>query len=328
MLVAHAGLSKTGTSIIQHALYKLSQNTEVSRLNYPDISGSGFGFYAETGTTSGNANLKRDFAEWNGLDTSKRWDYALNTAVSRAHGKNTVLSSENLAENVTADWFWSLLAERREHNPIVAIYFRSPFSHFVSCYVTRVKFGFRGSLEEFVDEYLTSDQLHSFHVYRNLERVLQFSRQYAVPIIVGHYEKVKSRLLSHFLNDVCDLRVGQGLLDALGVMSVNQRLSMHQVEFQRGINVESLKLGRLLGWESTAITRQLRPSGEHPHSSELELSLQARARLAEEFGELKSQLPDLASELADLDCEVDHRDCSETLSPEERAVRLRSRCSL
>ncbi len=322
MLLVHPGLGKTGTTHIQRALYLLSRESRVTNFIYPNISGSGFGYHAEVGTTSGNANLLRDFAEWNHLSASGRWDFALSRAEEVAHdGATTVLSSENLAQLITKEFFWEALSRRNALTPVVAVYLRGPFSHFLSSYVTRVKFGYTGTLEQFVDDYLNREEVHSFMVYANLSLILQHSSNYSVPIQLFHYEKRKDHQLMHFLNEVCKLNLAPDVIESLQSEGIHPRLSMHKVEFQRGVNSESLQLGRLLGWESTSILRNFLPSFQHPDSRDFELSIQARATLNRAFQDLQNHVREEPGELAGLDCEIDETLCTDDLGIAERAIR-------
>jgi hypothetical protein len=321
LLIVHAGLGKTGTTQIQRALYLLTQEESVRNLNYPNISGAGFGYHAEVGTTSGNANHYTDFPGWNNLDARERWDFALSRAEVGSEGRTSVLSSENLAMLITQEFFWESLSSRPAQNPTVVLYLRGPFSHFLSSYVTRVKFGYSGELEDFVENYLTREEMHTFAVYKHLRKILGFSNTSGVPVHFLHYEKHKGNLLEHFLNEVCQLQLSPDLIQRQQVESINPRLSMHQVEFQRGVNKESLALGRLLGWESTSIVRTLGNTAPHPDSRNVELSKQALDKLRMAFQVLKSQVVDLPGELSDLDCEIDEGNVLETLGIDEKAIR-------
>lgn len=317
-LVVHAGLGKTGTTAIQKGLFQLTQLPESAIFSYPNISGAGHGYYAINGVSSGNANLFRSFSEWNNLDQGERWAFAIKKALDESKKlRPAVLSSENLSILLNTEFFWSELIHSPSENVRVVLYFRNLFDHFAASWKEEVKFGFMGSINDFLEPYLTSERVHSFYVPRNLRNIIELAQSNGISIKLMNYELTKNNLIENFLTEGCSLDRSdvRELISSLNVNNeggsllkrVNDSLDFRGIEFFRGISSASGELSRLLSWEFTSEARKhlrLEQQTISRNGAITQLSSETIERLGQAFSEFQTMIHHDA-ELSKINCEID-----------------------
>jgi hypothetical protein len=251
-LFVHIGSHKTGSTAIQSSLYLASKDISNKDFFYPNLTGAGHGWYAEVGRTSGNASLaNNDASIWCGVTSElERWEILLNEALMPDNkSKTVILSSENLSHLANDYKFWGILDERARHfgfKPHVILYLRDPFDLLVSMYGQAVKsHGEVRSLSEYTLKVFFTHSWWQYIIYEEIDSCTELAKSAKIDFRIYRFEDHRVDICSHFFQQGCEL---DGTYPKASVK--NRSIDARDLDFLRGVNLKSTKLGRTLGWEA------------------------------------------------------------------------------
>lgn len=316
-LLVHAGCPKTGTSVIQSALFALREALAERSLFYPDLTGFGFGWQAERGTTAGNGEIH--VTEDPAVDED-RWQHLLNRCAETSSGGLQVMSSETIALLLDKEFFWRALAAHAAdtgREARVVVYLRDPFPYVLSTYSQAVKSeGCTGTFAEWVD---ALQDCWWFRPYFHLDLIDELARRHGCRLDLFRYEDARADIVRHFVETVCGVSIdGLSVPDRL----MNPSLTAYDCSFHRGVNSQSSWIGKLLAWERT--DSQLQCS--HLSAGEpgrFELGPAGVATLDRLFAQYRSLLARHADFADRVDYSVDRRQLTEQYTPEEAGTHLK-----
>jgi hypothetical protein len=252
-LFVHIGSHKTGSTSIQSSLYLASKDISNKDFFYPNITGAGHGWYAEIGRTAGNASLAdADATIWRGVSSRlDRWEILLNEALPQStQSKTVILSSENLSYLAKDPNFWRILEEKARRFgfiPHVILYLRNPFDLLISMYGQAVKsHGEVRSLSDYTQEVFFAHSWWQYVIYEDIDSCVELAKTTEVDFRIYRFEEHRNNICSHFFEQGCGLNVNYPRASVQ-----NRSISARDVDFLRGINLKSIELGRILGWEAT-----------------------------------------------------------------------------
>jgi hypothetical protein len=250
-IILHVGTAKTGTTAIQTALLRNEFLLSANALSYPNLTGAGHGWRGERGVSSGNASTLWPHFKWASNDEIKRLSQLLEKVLTLKDEKTPVLSSENLSRLMVRREFWELIDTLQYKSKVhmeIVMYLRDPFPMLISTYQQRVKTGGEtGTLDSFIDYFENADEISSFMIHRRLHEILEFANNSSAEFNVLRYEDAGRDIASHFLK----LITSNLSLEFDKSNEVNVGLGISEIEFMRGVNSISRKLGRILGWDLT-----------------------------------------------------------------------------
>lgn len=253
-IILHIGMPKTGSSALQATLYRLSQQMQEQGIYYPIPKSGGYEWKANRGMVPGNAQVFVDVVgdEANINSVLADLEVTLMSSIDARVGyKKTILSSEVLSILATKRGFWTTLSQIESKLDVrfkVVVYLRNPFSYFLSCYGQAIKaHGFAGTLDEFVNIFVDTSSVLSFSVYRHIRDVFSWAEKSNISLEFFHYEAAIDGIVPHFFQNVLERELRD--FNYQTVDSFNESLTPFILEFHRGINLESSKLGNLFGFE-------------------------------------------------------------------------------
>ena len=295
-LFVHIGSHKTGSTSIQSSLYRASKDNPMGEFFYPNITGAGHGRYAEIGHTSGNASLaNNDASIWRGVISQfDRWEILLNEALAQSsQSKTLVLSSENLSYLARDCNFWQILNDRARHFgfiPHVIVYLRDPFDLLISMYGQAVKsHGEVRSLSDYTQEVFFTGSWWQYIIYEEIDSCTELAMNAEIEFRIYRFEDHRDDICSHFFEKCCELtgKYPRNLVQ-------NRSISARDIDFLRGINLESAELGRILGWEPTEkhFDEGLR-TGEH--ATKFHLTVEAEKDFGRKCDDYRERLKKVVS---------------------------------
>ena len=217
---------------------------------YPNVTGHGFGWPAERGLSSGNADISRPY-EWPSQSPIENLKWLIEEGLNQyPEQKNILFSSELLSRYAAKSDFWKSLAEIRQKHGCdieVVAYFRDPFQTFISGYQQDVKFNaFAGSLGDYLDYFWSDGKSEMFTLHKHISSAIESSQRFNIQFKTFRYEEIENGIEQHFLDQVL------GLPASVIVNSpqyVNKSMRVEDIHFLRGVNSISPQLGVLLGFE-------------------------------------------------------------------------------
>jgi len=288
-IVLHIGLPKTGSSSLQSAFSILSNQLATKRIYYPVVFKEGFNWKAERGLGAGNANIHEPYS-WSTDNHVERLSELIDKTIVTTDGV-TLLSSELLNSLACIESFWQMLqAKESTHRAKIKVvgYVRNPFDMFVGCYQQSIKLGgFRGSLDDSVDEFLEGTGPMTFRFLKEITHFFEYSSKYQIEVELFHYDNLGEDITQHFFNKILNTDISNFEFIP---RRVNRSLQPVEVEFHRGVNSVSQKLGQLLGFDKSdtllgGLTR-FNALPQLPFS----LSKESEDRLSASFSKLRSDL--------------------------------------
>lgn len=242
-LVLHIGGKKTGSSALQVALSRHATELAQLGVTYPEIRGHGRRWQDLRGVGSGNG-------EPIGLGECSIED-ALHEATDQSPEDSLILiSSELIASLAAGRNFWEELDAISAKNDLqtdIIYYVRNPLPLLLSCYSLDVRVsGFPGSLSDYVER--AQDSHTYLEQFRFADPIVRFAQEHpSMRLHIVHYDEVKNRLLSDFLQRYCLLDAAETALIQAPI--ANESLHPLQIAFLRGINRIDKSITDHLGWE-------------------------------------------------------------------------------
>lgn len=245
----HIGTTKTGTSSLQYAFYNLRSNLLENGISYPVYFESDFGWKADRGMGAGNADVD-GFLDWANEDRVLRLKYMIEKSLSEKEADKSLFISEHLSPLAIQNHFWQMLKDVEENfncKVRVISYVRDPFKMFLACYQQVVKLnGYVGQLNDFVNIFETANSPLSFIFQRNIDLISKLAGDSKIDLQLYRYEDCLPEVEKHFFKEVLNIDLGKLNFEP---NRINTSISPSVVEFHRGVNSVSRKLGQLLGFE-------------------------------------------------------------------------------
>ncbi len=250
-VILHIGASKTGTTSLQAAFFNSIKQFERLQIAYPIyVAQESFAWRAQRGMGNGNGDI---FSEnpWMSMQPFERLSELIKHAVNAEQSvERYLISSENLSKVAVSEAFWASLGALQVNNRLkigVIMYLRDPLPMLLSCYQQVVKLaGFSGSLSDFLVPFFSEQSPLTFYTHANIKKICDYAIRYEVPLTVFRYEELSTNIVSHFYQTVLGIREE---VEVEGIARLNLSLDPVDVEFHRGINTTSKRLGTLIGWE-------------------------------------------------------------------------------
>jgi hypothetical protein len=252
-LIIHIGLPKTGTTSLQRFFAVNDQKLEELGVTYPNLINEGFGWAALRGMGSGNAFIKSPNLEWESNNLVSRSEWLINESLCRQIGTSTILLSSEILSFVASEIeFWSALsAIQIRHNCEIEVvaYLRDPFKSLVAEYQQKVKLsGFSCNFDDFIMKIMTEDFGISFKTQRTIQNIVSMSTNAGIQFRLFRYEDSLPSIERHFITNILQMDTHGFNFESV---LANPSLSPSEIEFHRGVNSVSEKLGRMLGYERT-----------------------------------------------------------------------------
>ena len=321
-VILHIGTPKTGTTALQLAFYRSREFLNENSISYPNLTESGFGWTVERGLGSGNANLDA-LISWESNKAEDRFAHIIREAEKScdAHEK-ILLSSEVLNRYSVSKEFWETIGKLSTNLNLkftFVIYLRDPFSWFISCYQQAVKGScFTGSLDNFVGPFLNSNSDLSFITQKNLPVFFENVEKYKCGLKIYRYEDSLPSIENHFFSNVLGLQ-----FEETGVEPniVNTTFNMMELEFHRGVNSVSCRLGTLFSFERSDTNLARNVKRFNFPKSKFVLTQDSRKTLANQFKIYESHLKLLTNFGDRVNYSINDAVLADELSDDEKLIR-------
>jgi hypothetical protein len=306
-LIVHIGLPKTGTTSLQRFFAVNDQKLEELGVTYPNLINEGFGWAALRGMGSGNAFIKSPDFEWESNNLVSRSEWLINESLCKQIATQTILlSSEILSFVASKIEFWSALsAIQIRHNCEIEVvaYLRDPFRSLVAEYQQIVKLsGFSGNFDDFIMKIMTEDFGISFIHQQAIGNIVSMAKNAGIDLKLFRYEDSLPSIEKHFILNVLQID-----LDGLNYESVlaNPSLSPSEIEFHRGVNSVSEKLGKMLGYERIDWSLSQHMTKIRISEDVFFISEENQARLTQSFSTYRDALQNVTDFADKIDYSID-----------------------
>jgi hypothetical protein len=315
-IILHIGNTKTGTTSLQFAFFKLKDELQANGICYPNLVGTGFGWTVDRGMSTGNADTNARF-DWEMYEQEDRLLWLIEKSLATCNPEDTIiLSSEHLSRLTVPESFWKNISEiSRKHSCRIKVifYIRDPFSMLLACYQQFVKEnGFAGDLGSFLDPFWDGQHPISFFSQRNLRNTIKFAKDYSCELELFRYEETNSNIEKHFFSKVLDLDIEKFNFES---KKINTSLSPIEVDFHRGINANSPRMGELLGFERNDILLSRNIKHFFFEQDKYLLSNENQVKIVQLFKEYRDSLVGLVDFAERIDIDLNHKKIANSIDP-------------
>lgn len=312
-IIFHVGTTKTGTTALQVAFSKYSENMLRVGISYPNLIGSGFGWTIDRGMSTGNADIFARY-DWKIESIFERFEFLIDKAIAETDpGSDILLSSEHLSVLIPEEKFWAIISRLCTlHNlePIVSIYLRNPMDMFITCYQQYVKEnGFSGELGDYIDVFLNSKHPVSFYAQRTILEANEHAQRNEVPLNILRYESSQNDIVVDFFENVLNLNCAELGIDS---SAINIGITRSEIEFHRGVNFAAPKIGQLLGFERSDTFLSKNVKKFKFENDSYFLSLSDQKKLVEAFDAYRKKLSRVVNFADKVDYSVSQKNITST----------------
>jgi hypothetical protein len=317
----HIGTPKTGTTAIQVLLAKNQELLKSFDVDYPNLTNSGFGWPIERGVSSGNADMTWGYS-WPDGNKNNRVKWLIEKGIEKSKpDSHIVLSSELLSWLAVNEEFWKVLNEVANDQGCeikVVGYLRDPFSYFLSAYKQAVKAdGFSGQLADYIDTFCLTDFPLSFNFQKNISSIHIFAEKHNIELKLFRYENSADSIEEHFIANV--LKLDPSTLE-MPDQPINMALSAEIIQFHRGVNHVSRKMGQLLGFERSDVKLSAMLPPRNRTNTKLFLDSSSQKRLNDFFAIYKDQVTGILDFADEINFTVNSNYVTDSISERELEI--------
>ena len=156
---------------------------------------------------AGNGDVQAQLKWQSDIPENRIAELVSRAIVSNPYVKSILISSEVLGQHAAKQSFWNALFELSADFDVrfkVVMYLRDPFDWFISVYKQAVSCnGFRGELDDFVNEFLHAESELTFNVHRNINQISEWASKCGAELMMFRYEDSLPSIEKHFFIRYC-----------------------------------------------------------------------------------------------------------------------------